>query len=108
MVLLDFISFPAFEVFFLDDVRERGLEVGEFGGVEWLLGGVFSHGFGFAGDGLGGCGEAVFVCEIGCGVGGLDADFGGGGDGVLIGTEEEEVPVVVVCLVADAFLDILP
>lgn len=38
----------------------------------------------------------------------MDAGFGGGGDGVLVGSEIEEVPVIGFGLVTDAFADVVP
>ena len=84
------------------------VEVRLFGGIEGLVGGVFPDGFGFAGDGGSAGTEAVWVCLIGGGVGGVDADTRGGGDGVLVGSEEQEVPLVGFSLVADALGDLLP
>ena len=37
----------------------------------------------------------------------VNAELDGTGDGVLVGSEEEEVPLILVRLMADAFLDVL-
>lgn len=84
------------------------MEGGLFFLVELDVGFGFAHDAGFLGAGGVGAGEVFYVGLEGGGVVAVDADAGGGGDGILVGAEEEEFPLIDVGLVADALLDFCP
>lgn len=87
----------------------------DFGGGFLDVGGVFHGGAlhaeaaesaGFAGDAGDRGADAVLVGDEGGGIVGTDAEGGGGGNGILVGPEEEKFPMVDVFLVNDALVDV--
>lgn len=58
------------------------------------------------GDDLAGAAGACGGVGVGGGAVGCDAHAGGGGDGVLVGPEEEEFPAILFALMGDALLDL--
>ena len=100
-------SLPPFLVFLADDVFK-----GCIGVVELFVCGVAGF-FGAGGEGLAGeAGHGGFLAggvgHVVGGVGGMDVHPRSSGDGVLTGTEEEELPGVFLGLVADALGDVGP
>ena len=89
-------------VFLAQDVGHRLGEVFvDGGGVELRA----AEGADLARHGLGAAGVAGGVVDVGRGIRGGDAHPGGGGDGVLVRAEEEELPRVVLFLVSDLSRD---
>ena len=91
---------------FLDDMAEVGIEILEFlGGGRALQ--VFAVAFDLAGN-TAVAGVLADVAELDAGDAVVaDAVGGGGGDGVLVGSEKEDLPVVFLRLVADHLADFL-
>lgn len=82
-----------------DDVGHGLFEIFLFGLGELVWGGFgFAEGADFAAEAAAGGADAFFVGEHGAGVGGVDVHGGGGGDGVLVGGQEEEVPTLLALL----------
>ena len=80
---------------------------GGFSFLQGLAAAEFGAGFeDGVGDDLAGAAGAFGGWFVGCGAFGSDAHGGRGGDGVLVGAEEEKLPVVVFALMANAFLDV--
>ena len=77
-----------------------------FGVGEFAPGGLAAAGGDFVGEGVAAGLDVVVIGDEGGGVVGLDAHVGGGGDGVLVGTEEQELPVVNHGLLGDALVDV--
>jgi hypothetical protein len=97
-----------FLVFFAENGFHGDVEIVEFLFVHRVVRAGFADGFGFAGKGIhGGEGPSIIGYESGRIVG-MDAGPGSGGDGVLIGSQKEELPLISIGLVADAVLDVLP
>ena len=69
-------------------------------------GGVAAVGRDFGRKGTATCLDIIGIRVDGGGVVGLDAHAGGGGDGVLVCTQEQEFPLVFLGLVGDSLVDV--
>ena len=102
------LPFPALCIFLGDDLAHRGGGIGVLLGAHASTGGLFPQCGCLPAHGHIACVDAARIPNEGGGVGGSDINAGGGSDGILVGSEEEELPLVGVRLLEDFVGDVLP